>query len=870
MEFKEIESKWQKRWEDAKIFEVDENSSKPKFYVLEMFPYPSGSGLHMGHALNYSIGDIFARFKIMNGFNVLHPMGYDALGLPAENAAIKENIHPRDYTNKSIKHYIKQQKELGLTYDWSRMINTADAEFYKWDQWIFIELFKKGLAYQKESAVNWCPKCDTVLANEQVHDGKCWRHEDTNVEVKHLRQWFFKTTAYAEELYDNIDSLDWPERTKSMQKNWIGKSYGTEINFDINGESWPIFTTRPDTLFGVTFMVVSAQHKKLNNLVTAEQKEEVNKFLKTLTSVSEKDMETMDKLGVFTGSYATNPATNEKVPVYAGNFVVADYGAGMVMAVPAHDQRDFEFAKKYNIEIKQVIEGKITETRAYTEHGKLINSGKFNNLQTAEAKEKITEWLNEKNLGKKVMNFKLRDWGVSRQRYWGTPIPIIYCEKCGVVPVPENDLPVKLPKDVKFGEGNPLETNDSFVNVKCPSCGANAKRETDTMDTFVNSSWYFLRYADPHNEKVIFDKNKTNYWAPIDMYIGGAEHACMHLIYFRFYTKFLRDLGLLNFDEPAKVVFHQGMLHGEDGNKMSKSKGNVVLPATVSEKYGIDTARLFLVSVAGPDKDIDWSDSGIEGSLKFVEKINEYISTVKFGKSSSKVQSKVNRNIQEITKDIEKFKYNLAIIKLRDLFSSFEKEIAKEDLEAFIKLLNPICPHITEEWWEQIGNKSFVSNSSWPIADNSKIDLKAEAVDEITDGVISDTVNVLKLAKIDNPNKITLIVSPSWKFDFFEALKLKIEETRNGGEIIKAMMSNDKFKPHGKDITKIIPSVLKDASKLPNVVLDADVEKKALESNLEKIKSRFGNCEVNIFKAENFNHPKSKNASPGKPAILIE
>ncbi|MCF7798641.1 leucine--tRNA ligase [Candidatus Woesearchaeota archaeon] len=870
MDFKAIEQKWQAKWEDKKVFEVKEDDNKDKFYVLEMFPYPSGSGLHMGHALNYTIGDIFARYKIMNSFNVLHPMGYDALGLPAENAAIKEDTHPEDYTNKSIQHYIKQQKALGLTYDWTRMVNTADPSFYKWDQWIFLKLFEKGLAYQKESAVNWCPKCDTVLANEQVHDGKCWRHEDTSVQVKQLRQWFFKTTAYAEELYDSIDALDWPERTKAMQKNWIGKSYGTEILFDINKEQWPIFTTRPDTLFGVTFMVVSAQHKKLQSLVTPEQQEEVNKFLKQVKSVSEKDLETMEKIGVFTGSYATNPATGEKVPVYAGNFVVADYGAGMVMAVPAHDQRDFEFAKKYNIPIKQVIQGEITETRAFTEYGKLMNSNQFNNLGTAEAKEKITAWLAEKNAGKQFLNFKLRDWGVSRQRYWGTPIPIIHCEKCGAVPVPESDLPITLPKDVTFGQGNPLATSKSFVNTTCPKCSAPAKRETDTMDTFVNSSWYFLRYTDPNNNNEIFDKDKVNYWTPVDMYIGGAEHACMHLIYFRFYTKFLRDLGLLNFDEPAKVLFHQGMLHGEDGNKMSKSRGNVVLPATVSEKYGIDTARLFLVSVAGPDKDIDWSTTGIEGSLRLVKKIDEFIANVKFGKSSPRVESIVNRTIVEVTEDIEKFRYNLAVIQLRTLFNSFESEIAKEDLEAFLKLLNPICPHITEEWWEKIGNKDLLSVAPWPKANENKINLSAEMIYSFDYQVMTDVEKVLKLANIEKPSKITLIISPAWKYLFFKELKKEIEKTRNGGELIKNMMSKDEFKPFGKDVTKIIPSALKDASKLPEVVLDANTEKNALEKNIEKIASKFNKCKVSILIAEESNHPKASQASPGKPAIVIE
>lgn len=629
IDFKAIEKKWQDKWESAKLFEAKDDSEKPKYYVLEMFPYPSGSGLHMGHAWNYTIGDIIARFKIMSGFNVLHPMGYDSLGLPAENAAILVNQHPEDYTKNSIKNFVKQQKSIGLTYDWSRMISSADQDYYKWDQWIFLKMLEKGLAYQKESAVNWCPKCDTVLANEQVLDGKCWRHEDTKVELRHLKQWFFKITDYADELYEEIENLDWPDRTKAMQKNWIGKSHGTELDFEINGEKWPVFTTRPDTLFGVTFVVVSAQHKKLWELVTEEQKSEVEKFLKKLKSVSEKDLADMEKEGVFTGSYAINPATGEKIPVYAGNFVVADYGAGMVMAVPAHDQRDFEFAKKYEIEIKQVITNKdpldfknrYTGEKAFTEYGILMQSKQFSGQSSEEAKEAITQWLVNEGKARKVVNFRLRDWGISRQRYWGTPIPIIHCKNCGAVPVPESELPVKLPKDVKFGEGNPLETNEEWIKALCPNCGSEARRETDTMDTFVNSSWYFLRYCDPKNSEKIFDSKKVRYWCPIDIYIGGAEHACMHLIYFRFYTKFLADLGLINFREPAKKLFHQGMLNGEGGIKMSKSKGNVVNPESVSEKYGIDTARFFLSGLASPDKNIDWSEKGIVGSLRFIRKI---------------------------------------------------------------------------------------------------------------------------------------------------------------------------------------------------------------------------------------------------------
>lgn len=917
LDFKEIEEKWQKKWEESKIFEVSEESKKPKYYVLEMFPYPSASGLHMGHAWNYSIGDILARFKIMNGFNVLHPMGYDALGLPAENAAIKAGVHPEDYTKESIKNYIKQQKNLGLTYDWSRMVDTSSPDYYKWDQWIYLKLLEKGLAYQKESSVNWCPKCNTVLANEQVQDGKCWRHEDTSVEIKHLKQWFLKITDYADELYEEIDSLDWPFRTKAMQKNWIGKSKGTEVDFEINGKVWPVFTTRPDTLFGVTFLVVSAQHLRLNELVTEGQKKEVEEFLKKLRTVSEKDLESMEKEGVFTGSYAINPATNEKVPVYAGNFVVADYGCGMVMAVPAHDQRDFDFAKKYNIPIKQVIlanEGsylvvekslkseKVAELKkfgdvtiqeedkdwgkffrvnvskgkekefvsflennlredngkwyadslgtsnvvvfpkksfvikdkesfgeyinygkkygvpseqldaginlnlAYTGAGKLINSEDFSGIESGKAKEKIAEWIIGKEKGRKKINFKLRDWGISRQRYWGTPIPIVHCEKCGAVGVKEENLPVKLPRDVKFGEGNPLETNDDWIKTTCPKCGGEGRRETDTMDTFVNSSWYFLRYCDPENDKKIFDEEKADYWCPIDTYIGGAEHACMHLIYVRFYTKFLRDLGLIKFGEPAKRLFHQGMLRAFGGEKMSKSKGNVIAPETISEKYGIDTARFFLSSLASPDKDIDWDDNGIVGSLRFVNKIFESFEKMNFGKSSVELQSKLNQTIKNLTVYLDSFDYRKATIELRELFDLIfeQKEIDKEDLKKSLQLLAPFCPHLCEELWEKLGGDGFISNSSWPKADLSKIVKKGEGqdVNEKVSKQIKDILEKLR-QKGKEGKKVFVYVVP------FEVEKYDLErlEKELGVEIkIYSVKDENKYDPENKS-KKAIPGV---------------------------------------------------------------
>lgn len=812
MNFKKIDAKWQKKWEEKKVFVVEKNK-KEKYYCLEMFPYPSGEGLHIGHALNYTIADIRARFKIMQGFNVLHPMGYDALGLPAENAAIKAGTHPQDYTNKSIKNYIKQQKALGLSYDWSRIINTSSPEFYKWDQWIFLKMFEKGIAYKKKAPVNWCKKCETVLANEQVHEGKCWRHEDTNVEIKNLEQWFFKTTKYADELLDKLDDLDWPQRTKTMQKNWIGKSYGTEIIFKINNEAFPIFTTRPDTIYGVTFMVISAQHQKLKELVTHEQKKEVSNFLKKLKSVSEKDSADLEKEGVFTGSYAINPINNEKVPIYAGNFVVADYGSGMVMAVPAHDKRDFAFAKKYDIPIKVVVHPENYEeapdkiTEAYTRQGVLINSEKFNGILNTDAKEKITKDLQKKGLAKKKVQYKLKDWLVSRQRYWGTPIPIIYCEKCGIVPAPVSDLPIKLPKKVTFGKGNPLLTNEKFVNTKCPKCSGKAKRETDTMDTFVNSSWYFLRFCDPQNNKEIFSKEKANYWCPVDTYVGGAEHACMHLIYFRFYTKFLRDLGLLNFDEPVKKLFHQGMLHASDGRKMSKSLGNVINPSDIIE--GADSLRLALTSIASPDKDINWDKKILIGSHKFLNKVYNYFQNVKIGKADKIIESKLNKTIKEVTNQIENFKYNLAIIKIRELFNSLPNETSKDVLEKSLKLIHPFCPHITEELWEKIKGKNFIIKSNWPKAEEQKIDASIDKQEQIVEKLVTDINHLTKL-----------------------------------------------FSDKTKSFVYILPN-----------------EIKMYQENLETIKKKI-KIEIEIFavndKQKYDPENKSKKTKPGKPAIYLE
>lgn len=809
-----IEKKWQKKWEDNKVFET-KKGKKPKFYCLEMFPYPSGSGLHIGHAFNFTIGDVYSRFKKMQGYNVIYPMGYDSFGLPAENAAIKEEKHPKKYTEASINNFIKQQKALGLSYDWNRVLMTHSPEYYKWNQYFFLKFFEKGLAYKKKAPVNWCPKCKTVLANEQVHNGKCWRHEDTDVQNLYLEQWFVKTTDYADELLDMVDDLQWPERIKTMQKNWIGRSYGTEILFEIENDDnlgkWPVFTTRPDTLFGVTFMVISAQHPRLMELVTEEQKEKVEKFVK---EVEKLEGETDEKRGAFTGSYAVNPLNDEKIPIYAGNFILADYGSGMVMGVPAHDDRDFSFAEEYNLPVKVVIEPKDFEIyerkghlpRAYSGEGYLVNSEEFNGIWSEDAKKKITEKLKKKKLGEKKTQYKFKDWLISRQRYWGTPIPIVYCNDCGTVSVPEKELPVMLPERVKFGKGNPLETNKNFIETKCPKCGKKAKRETDTMDTFFDSSWYFLRYCDSKNDKEPFGKSKVDYWMPVNQYIGGAEHACMHLIYARFFTKALRDLDLLGknkIDEPFEKLFNQGMIHGEDGYVMSKSRGNVVNPMDMINKYGTDSLRLSLVSFASPDKDTNWDENVLAGSLRFIKRIFEYFENINFENSrkDARTESKLNKIIKEITEDIDDFKYNSAVIKLRELFDSLPEKSDKSILGKFLKLLHPFCPHITEELWEKIhdGKKGFISLEKWPEADEKKINEKFEKEEQMIENLIDDINSVFKIM-INRGEKITkcfVYVLPNEKESYNFYLD-EIKKRTNVDVYLYAVNDKEKYDPEGK------------------------------------------------------------------------
>ena len=877
-DFNEIAKKWQAKWEKAEIFKVIENPNKKKFYCLEMYPYPSSSSLHMGHARNYCIGDCYARYKRMQGFNVLYPMGYDSFGLPAENAAIKFKSHPKIFIDKAIESFIKQQKALGLSYDWSRMVMSHDPNYYKWDQWIFLKMYEKGLAYKKKAAVNWCPECNTVLANEQVHDGKCWRHESTNVEVKDLEQWFFKITDYAEELLRDTDKLKgWAEDVKTMQRNWIGKSYGSEIYFRIEGsdEVIPIFTTRADTLFGVTFMVYAPEHPKVMELVKGTKYEnDARKFVRKVVVEDKftRTAEDKEKEGIFIGKYAINPVNNEKVPIYIGNFVLLEYGSGCIMAVPAHDQRDFEFAKKYNIPIKAVITPKDYElkaekmTRAYLDDGVLINSGNFNGMGNKDAIDEITDFLNKKGLGRKTVQYKLRDWLLSRQRFWGCPIPIIYCDKCGIVPVPEKQLPVKLPEDYKFtiGKGNPLEHCKEFVNAKCPKCSGKAKRETDTMDTFVDSSWYFLRYCDAKNNNEIFNKNKVNYWMPIDMYIGGKEHATMHLIYFRFFTKFLRDMGLLKIDEPTLNLFNQGMLH-KNGVVMSKSKGNVITQDEIAEKYGIDTARFFLLFVAGPDKDMEWDDKAVMGSYRFLNKADALADKKISSNKDAKLESKMHKTIKLVTENIENFKFNAALVHLMEFvnYLSSKDAVTKNSLEAVALLLNPFTPHLSEELLEKIGNKPFASLQKWPEYDEKKIDKKMDAEDELIQNTLSDIIAVMELADVKKPAKIRLFTSEKWKYGFFKKLKREMKKTRNVSELIKAVM----VKEHGKDISSLVQKLVKDTKRIPEVIIENEFD--VLNENKRMIEKEF-NCEVEIIRAEESKEGKAKNAMPGKVAILVE
>jgi leucyl-tRNA synthetase len=783
---REIEERWQKFWEEHKSFQASEDQGKPKYYVLEMFPYPSGR-IHMGHVRNYSIGDVVARYKRTRGYNVLHPMGWDAFGLPAENAAIERGIHPEQWTQENILYMKAQLKRMGLSYDWSREIATCQPEYYRWNQWIFLQFYKRGLAYKKSSLVNWCPSCETVLANEQVIEGLCWRCESI-VTQQELDQWFFRITEYAEELLRDLERLPgWPEKVLLMQRNWIGKSVGAEIIFPLIGRAEPlkVFTTRPDTVFGATFISLAVEHPlALKVSQGLPQEEAVLEFIGTIQKRKStgQDVGEGEKEGVFTGAYATNPFTGENIPIYLANFVLMEYGTGAVMAVPAHDQRDFEFARKYGLPIRVVIqpEGSILRaedlTKAYVDEGVMVNSGAFSGLGNIDGKEKIAEHLEKEGSGKKAIRYRLRDWGVSRQRYWGTPIPIIYCDRCGVMPVPEDQLPVTLPIDVPFtGKGrSPLAESKAFSDVQCPQCGAAARRETDTMDTFVDSSWYFLRYASPTLITAPFDSKQAEYWMAVDQYIGGVEHAVLHLLYSRFFTKALRDIGLAKIDEPFTNLLTQGMVCKEtyrcpnhnwllpselvgsekDGwrcpectrpvekgrvEKMSKSKKNIVDPEELVSTYGADTARLFTLFAAPPEKDLEWSDQGVEGAYRFLNRLWRFLlhnrdllaDESESGQLNGSAELRelhrmIHRTIKKVTDDIDgRFHFNTAIAAIMELFNAVSNAashdrgrlaapVIRTGMETIIQLLYPFVPHLMSELWQSLGRSQPLDRLPWP------------------------------------------------------------------------------------------------------------------------------------------------------------
>ena len=772
--FTEIEKKWQKKWEEEKPFKVTEDRSREKYYVLEMFPYPSGK-LHMGHVRNYSIGDVIARFKKMKGYNVLHPMGYDAFGLPAENAAIKHNVEPAKWTWENIAEMNRQLRELGLGYDWDREVATAHPEYYRWMQWIFIQFYKKGLAYKKENPVNWCPSCQTVLANEQVVDGCCERC-GAPVGKKNLSQWYFKITDYADRLLSNLDKLEgWPEKVKTMQRNWIGKSHGTEVEFKVQDcdETLTVYTTRVDTIFGTTFMVLAPEYPTVLEMVEGTEYEaDVRAYIDKCAHMNEieRTSTTNEKTGVFIGQYAVNPFTGKSMPIYISDYVLMGYGTGAVMGVPAHDQRDFDFATKFGLEIIPVIDPQDPEVdvndlkEACAAEGIMINSGEFTGMKNKDAIEKIAEIAAERGIGRKTVNYKLRDWLISRQRYWGTPIPMIHCDCCGWVPEKEENLPVMLPTDVEFtGKGeSPLTTSKTFVDTVCPVCGKPAKREIDTMDTFLDSSWYFLRYCDARNTEEAFNKEKTDYWMNVDQYIGGVEHAILHLMYARFFQMALYDMGYVSQEEPFKNLLTQGMVI-KDGAKMSKSLGNVVSPAEIIEKYGADTARLFILFAAPPERELDWSDKGVEGSYRFINRVYrmvyDYSQKYKDVPDTYEVKTEADKSmaywlnyaVKKVSDDIgTRFNFKTAISTIMEMVNEMYRYKEGEvnpglfgaSVKTLILLLSPFIPHVAAEMWEHLGYEGALHEQPWPEYDEKALVKDSIEIVVQINGKIKDKINI--------------------------------------------------------------------------------------------------------------------------------
>lgn len=788
--FTEIEKKWEKKWSEDNLYKFDPNSKKPKLYCLEMFSYPSGAKLHLGHWYNYAPVDTWARFKRMDGFNVFHPMGFDAFGLPAENYAIKTGVHPAISTDKNIETMEGQLERIGGSWDWGYEIKTCKEDYYKWTQWMFLQLYKAGLAYKKEAPVNFCPKCQTVLANEQVIAGECERCGSV-VLRKNMSQWFFKITDYAEELLNDLEKLDWPERTKSLQRNWIGKSVGAYVDFKIENsdKKFKVFTTRCDTLFGATYCVFAPEHELVDSIVTDEQKEAVEAYKLEASKQSEieRTNTTKEKTGVFTGSYAINPVNGKRIPIWISDYVLVSYGTGAIMAVPAHDERDYQFAKKFDLEIIPVLEGGDVSKEAFTGDGVHINSSFIDGLNKEDALNRMYKFIEEEGFGEKTTTYKLRDWLVSRQRYWGAPIPVIYCDECGIVTVPEEDLPVKLPMDVEFtpdGE-SPLKKCESFMKCTCPKCGREARREADTLDTFVCSSWYYLRYPDALNSKEPFNKDLINKLLPVDKYVGGVEHACMHLLYARFFTKALRDLGYLNFDEPFTSLVHQGLILGPDGEKMSKSKGNTVAPDPLVDEYGSDVLRGYLMFGFNYIEGGPWTDDGIVAINKFYHKVERLCDAiVEDDKRILEIDKVLHNSIKVIRNDIEKFQFNTSMSKIMEysnILVKYEQTgIPKYYIEQLLLMLAPFAPHVSEELWERIGNSYSIHNQDYPMYDESVLVEDEKEIAVQVNGKLRGTVMI-------NVN------------DSEDAIKEKAQSEENvkkhidGKEIVKIIVIKDKI-----------------------------------------------------------------------------
>ncbi|MFB6100666.1 MAG: leucine--tRNA ligase [Candidatus Nanohalobium sp.] len=915
---KQIEQKWQKKWEEASLHKAEKNEDKEKKYILDMFPYPSGR-MHMGHGRAFSLSDVYARFKSMQGYNVMHPMGWDAFGMPAENAAIDRDIDPGKWTFDCIDDMRDEFKRLGFSLDWDREITTCEPEYYRWDQWIFLKMLEEDIAYRDEAEVNWCPSCETVLADEQVEDGLCWRCDSVVDQNKKMEQWKLAITDYADELVDDLEKLDgWPDKVREMQENWIDRSTGARINFSTELGELEVFTTRPDTIFGATYMALAPEHEMAEEI--AEENEEVATYIEEAKQKSEEERKEKSKEGVFTGKHAENPFTGDEIPIYVAEFVLEDAGTGAIMAVPAHDQRDFEFAQEHDIDVQTVVQPEekhsFEEDGAWEGDGEHINSKFLNGLDKEEAIEKIVEKIEEKGIGEEDTTYKLRDWLISRQRYWGTPIPIVYCDDCGAVPVPEEDLPVELPDDVEFtGRGNPVETSDSFIETECPECGGPAERETDTMDTFINSSWYFLRYCSPDFKEAPFDEERTDYWMNVDQYVGGIEHATMHLIYARFFQKFLRDQGMVEDDEPFEKLLTQGMVnhpaykcpdHGwiypeevEDENicskcgkevevetiKMSKSKNNVVRPSELVEEYGADTARLFILSASHPSKELDWSKDGVQASYEMLERVERLVTENDELLTSEKptledatlqdriVSSRIQRAVENTTEKIENYEFNLAVSEIDKLLTKLywyrqrnpEPEIFTHGVKTLVKLIAPFAPHLADELWNEL-EEGFLYESEWPEVDEELLDEEAEKIDEYFSRVAGDIREIQDMLD-SKPEKVKVISAADWKYDAFQEIEENLELDDIGAITGKVIGAG--FKDHADTVNQKVQDAYQNPGKFRNQLMERKIEKEALKANRERWKEEF-NLEVEIEPEEDSSEDKADRAEPGKPAIVME